>query len=129
MAKFAYNNAKNASIGHMSFELNCGYHTWMSYEKNIDPRSQSKLVDKLSAELRGLMIFYQENLYYAQELQKQAHDNGIKPQSYAPSEKIWLNSKYIKTKQNRNLEAKFFGPFQVLHPVGKQVYKLELSKK
>ena len=25
--------------------------------------------------------------------------------------------------------AKFFGPFRVLHPVGKQVYKLELSRK
>ena len=30
---------------------------------------------------------------------------------------------------NRKLEEKFFRPFQVLHYVGKQVYKLELSKK
>ena len=26
MAEFAYNNAKNASTGHMTFELNYGYH-------------------------------------------------------------------------------------------------------
>ena len=40
-----------------------------------------------------------------------------------------MNSKYIKTKRKRKLEAKLFGPFRVLHPVGKQVYKLELPKK
>ena len=41
MAKFAYNNVKNASTGHTPFELNCGYHPKMSYEEDVDPRSQS----------------------------------------------------------------------------------------
>ena len=129
MAEFAYNNAKNASTGHTPFELNCGYHPRMSYEEEVDPRSKSKSVDKLSAKQRELMIVCQENLHHAQELQKRAHDKGVKPRSYAPSDKVWLNSKYIKAKQNQKLEAKFFGPFQVLHPVAKQVYKLELPKK
>ena len=40
-----------------------------------------------------------------------------------------MNSKYIKTKCNQKLEAKFFGPFRVLQLVGKQAYKLELPKK
>ena len=75
------------------------------------------------------MTVCRENLHHAQELQKRAHDKGVKPRSYAPGDKVWLNSKYIKTKQNRKLEAKFFGPFQVLHLVGKQAYKLELPKK
>ena len=129
MVEFAYNNAKNASTGHTPFELNCGYHPRMSYEEDVDPRSQSKSADELSAELRELMIVCQENLHHAQELQKRAHDKGVKPRSYAPGKKVWLNSKYIKTKRNRKLEAKFFGPFRVLHPVGKQAYKLELPRK
>ena len=51
MAKFAYNNAKNASTGHTSFELNCGYHLRMSYKDDVDPRFKSKSADKLSTEL------------------------------------------------------------------------------
>ena len=129
MAEFAYNNARNASTGHTPFELNYGYHPWMSYEEDVDPRSQSKLANELSAELRELMIVCRENLYHAQELQKQAHDKGVKPGSYIPGEKDWLNNKYIKTKRNRKLKAKFFGLFQVLHPIEKQAYKLELLKK
>ena len=75
------------------------------------------------------MIVCWKNLYHPQELQKQAHDKGVKPRSYASGDKVWLNSKYLKTKQNWKLEVKFFGLFWVLHPVGKQTYKLELPKK
>ena len=101
----------------------------MSYEKDVDPLFQSKSVDKLLAKLGELMIVCRENLYHAQKLQKQAHNKGVKPQSYAPGKKVWLNSKYIKTKCNQKLEAKFFELFWVLHPVGKQAYKLEFLKK
>ena len=75
------------------------------------------------------MTVCQQNLSHAHELQKQGHDKGVKPQSYALGEKIWLSSKYLKTKWNRKLEAKFFGLFRVLHPVSKQAYKLKLPKK
>ena len=128
MAEFAYNNAKNASTGHTLFEFNCGYYPRMSYKEEVDPRSQSKSADELLAELRNLMIVCRENLHHAQELQKRAYDKGAKPRSYSSGEKVWLNSKYIKTQRNRKLEAKFFGPFRVLHPVKKQAYKLELPR-
>ena len=74
------------------------------------------------------MTICRNNLYHAQELQKQAYDKSTKLRSYVLGDKVWLNSKYPKTKRNRKLEAKFFGPFRVLHPVGKQVYNLELPK-
>ena len=60
------------------------------------------------------MIVCWENLQYAQNLQKQAYNKNTKPKSYAPDDKVWLNSKYIKTKRNRKLEAKFFRLFRVL---------------
>ena len=129
IAEFAYNNAKNASTSSISFELNCGYHSYVSYKEDVDPHSKSKSADNLSNNLKKLMTVCRENLQHAQDFQKQAHNKGTKPKSYASSKKVWLNSKYIKTKQNRKLEAKFFRPFQVLYPVGKQAYKLELPKK
>ena len=68
MAEFAYNNAKNASTGHIPFELNYGYHLWMSYKEKVDSCSKSKSADKLSAELRELMIVCRKNFHYAQKL-------------------------------------------------------------
>ena len=113
MAEFAYNNAKNASIGHTPLKLNYGYHPQMLYKENVDSHSQSKLVDELSAKLRELMIICRKNLHHAQELQKLAYNKRVKPWIYALGKKVWLNSKYIKTKRNRTLEAKFFGLFRV----------------
>ena len=69
--------------------------------------------------LRELIDVCRQNPLYTQDLQKQSHDKGVKSRSYALGEKVWLNSKHIKTKQNRKLEAKIFRPFQVLHPIGK----------
>ena len=129
MAEFAYNNAKNASIGHILFELNCGYHPRVSYKEDLDPRSKSKTVEELSFELQNLMAVCQQNLHHAQELQKRAHNKGVKPRSYALGNKVWLSSKHLRTKRNRKLEAKFLGLFRVLYPVGKQAYKLKLPKK
>ena len=126
MAEFTYNHSKNASTGHTPFELNCGYHFWMSYKEKVDPHSQSKSADELSKELRELMVMYRKNLYHTQKLLKQAYNKRVKPRSYVLSKKVWLNSKFIKTKQNRKLEAMSFGLFQVPHLVKKQVYKLKL---
>ena len=129
MAEFIYNNAKNANIGHTSFELNYGFYPQVSFKDDVNPRSRSCSADELAKKLRELMDICQQNLFHAQELQKRANDKSVKPRSYAPREKVWLNSKYIKTKQNQKLEAKFFGPFQILYPVKKQTYKLDFPIK
>ena len=119
MAKFANNNAKNLSTSHTPFELNCGYYCCISFKEDTNPHSQPKSVDKLLVELRDLITIYRENLHYTEEFQKRAHNKSVKPGSYASGNKVWLNSKYIKTKRNRKLEAKFVKPIQVLYLVGK----------
>ena len=84
MAEFAYNNAKNVSTGFTPFELNYGYYPRVSYKKDLNSCSPSKTAEELSSELRNLMAAYQQNPHHAQNLQKQAHDKGVKPRSYAP---------------------------------------------
>ena len=128
MAEFAYNNPKYADTEYTPFKLNWWYHPCVFYEENVDSYSKSKVADTLTKELKNLIASCRENLQHTQELQKRAHDKGAKPKNYAPSEKAWLNSKYIKTKCNQNLEAKFFRSFRVLHPVSSQAYKLKLPK-
>ena len=55
MAKFAYNNVKNASTGHTLFELNCGFYPQISFKDNVDPCSRSYSINKLGKKLRELM--------------------------------------------------------------------------
>ena len=88
MAEFAYNNAKNPSTGHTPFELNCGYHLYVSFEEDTNPRFRSKIADKLSTKLQKLMTVCQKNLYHNQEPHKRAHDKNVKPKSYASDDKI-----------------------------------------
>lgn len=75
------------------------------------------------------MMIWKKNFYHTTKLQKQAYDKAIKLKNYAFNNKIWLNYKYIQTKQNYKLETKFFGSFWVLYSVRNQVYKFELTKK
>ena len=72
----------------------------MLYKDNVNFCSKFKLVNKLSTKLRKLMIICKKNLHHAQKLQKRAQNKNVKPKSYAFSNKLWLNSKYIKSKQN-----------------------------
>ena len=69
----------------------------MSYKKSIDPHSKFKLIEKLLTELKELMIVCKKNLYYIQKLWKLAQNKDVKSPSYVSSNKVWLNTKYIKT--------------------------------
>ncbi len=55
IAEFAYNNAKNTSIGHTQFELNYNYHPRVSFEEDVDPRSRSRSTNELAKELKELI--------------------------------------------------------------------------
>ena len=58
MAKFTYNNTKNANTGYTPFELNYGYHSCIFYKKDLNLHSKSRTAEKLSSELQKLMTIY-----------------------------------------------------------------------
>ena len=88
MAEFAYNNAQNASTGDTPFKFNYGYHPRVSFKEDVDSRSRSRSANELAEELKKLIEVCCQNLLHAQELQKRAHDKGVKSRSYAPGEKV-----------------------------------------
>lgn len=100
MANFAYNNTKNVNTSYISFKLNYGYYSHISYEIVINLRFKSKLVNYLLAKLQKLIIVCQKILYYTQKLQKQAQNKDVKLRSYVIGDKFWLNNKYINSKYN-----------------------------
>ena len=44
------------------------------------------------------MTVYCKNFHHTYKLQKQAYNKDVKFKSYTLGDKVWLNSKYIKTK-------------------------------
>ena len=125
MLKFAYNNTKNTNTDHTFFKLNCGFYCCVSFQKDINLYSKSHSAKKLTKKLKNIMSI-QQNFIHVQKLQQKAYDKGVKLLSYAMGQKIWLNSKYIKTKRNCKLKNKFFRRYYILHLNGNQAYKLEL---
>ena len=65
MAEFAYNNAKNASTGHIPFKFNCGYYPRVFFKEDVDLYSKSRSVNKLTQKLRELIKVCYQNLLYA----------------------------------------------------------------
>ena len=65
MTKFAYNNAKNTSMDHTSFELNCNYHPQTPYKEDVNPCSQSKSADERAIKLKKLMTVWKQNFQHA----------------------------------------------------------------
>ncbi len=65
MAKFAYNNTKNASTGYTPFELNCEFYLKVLFEKDIDPYFRSHSANKVVDELKELIELCYQNLFHA----------------------------------------------------------------
>ena len=129
MAEFAYNNSKHASTGFSPFEVMLGYSPRMFFEETWDKKAKSKSAKEHAEHLAELLRVLKGNLLAAQTQQAMYKDEHTKPMSYKVGDYVNLNGKNIKTKRNKKLEWKFFGPFKILECIGDQAYRLDLPKR
>ncbi len=125
-AEFAYNNAKNSVTGISPFEANLGYSPRMSWDEDIDPKSRSQAAVDNAKHLFTLMGVCKDAILTAQQSQAEYANKHRKSRDYKAGDLVWLNTKYLKTKRNRKLEFKNFGPFLITDVIGSQSYRLEL---
>ena len=65
MAEFAYNNIKNASIGHTLFKLNYGYHPEVFFKDECNALFRSSSTKRLAIKLKELINICCQNLLHA----------------------------------------------------------------
>lgn len=99
------------------------------FTKRYQARFGLKPPNEMLCKIYELITVCQKNPNYTQKLQKRSYDKNAKPKSYIPGNKVWLNNKYIETKQDCKLKAKIVSLFQVLHTIKTRAYKLKLPKK
>lgn len=63
MAEFVYNNAKNASIQYIFFELNYDYYSHVFFEEETDTYFQFKIAKNLTNNPRDLITINQKDLF------------------------------------------------------------------
>ena len=130
MAEFAYNNSKHASTQMSPFEAMQGYTPRMSFEDPANFKAKSKSANEHARYLAELLNVLKTNLAHAQEQQAKYKDARTKTSvEFQVGSYVNLNAKNIRTKRNKKLEWKSFGPFKVLETIGDQAYRIDIPKR
>lgn len=64
IAELVYNNAKNASINHTSFKLNCEYYLQVFFQDEINSYSKSLCIKKLADKVKKLIEIHCQYLFH-----------------------------------------------------------------
>src|SRR5258705_8907252 len=126
MAKFAYNNATNATTGVSPFFANKGYHP----EFTVDLQVETSLAEAQAfvADLECIQAELKENIAQAQERYRK---NADKHRTEAPELKIgnqaYVKAKFFRTRRpSKKLLEKNLGPYDVIGKPGTHSITLRL---
>jgi len=126
LAKFAYNNAPNATTGVSLFFANKGYDPDITIhpEYNLVSACAHKYVtdlNELHAELRNAITLSQE------QYQRSANKNWIPPPDFKVGDQAFVKAKFFQTtRPSKKISEKYIGPFTIIAQAGPLSWTLRL---
>ena len=129
LAKFAYNNAENASTKHSPFYANYGYHPCFSALSLGQNSADFKTFNAAShaQELEDIHATLKDNILQAQSIQARYYDQKHKPVQFQVGDQVWLQTRNIRTQRpSKKLDFQKIGPYPITAKIGPQAYKLTL---
>ena len=128
-AQFAYNNSVQATTGTSPYELLTGcnpslgrYHEQLADEVREVPEARAR-----AQQVRDLRDAMGATWDAAVASQAKHYDRGRTPRTFRAGDKVWLNGKNIRSiRPVKKLDHKFYGPYNVIEPIGRRAYRLDL---
>ena len=127
MAKYAYNNAVNASTSQTPSKALMGYNSDFDIEMSWEPEPASHNTQKCIEKLDALRKQLQASWEQARIAQKKYYNKKHLEKSFNIGNQVYLAAKNITTRRpNDKLNLKFIGPLKILEPISNCAYCLEL---
>jgi len=128
LAAFSYNNSVHAETHMTPFMALMGYNPSVDATlAELIPSDSVPAVDLLVNEMAELQEALKEGWAQAVRSQAKYYDPKRQHIAFATGDWVYLNGRNIRTKRpTKKLDYKWLGPFQIIEPVGKQAYRLEL---
>ena len=117
-------NSKPGPMGRSPFEATKGYQPTMGMEPSRKGKEQA---GDFVAEMARVFKETEAALKQAAEDMKRFYDRGQRPDDLKIREKVWLDTRDLKTDQpSKKLNYKRVGPFEIIEKHRRMAYKLKL---
>jgi hypothetical protein len=127
MAEFAYNNAKNETLGCSPFRACYTFEPALTYDEEASRRVSIPAAAERAELLERERQAFDQRWQIAVTAQAKYYNQKHQPKAYAKGELVMLSTKNLKQKvPSKKLAARFIGPFKVDEAIGTQAYRLHL---
>jgi transposase InsO family protein len=128
IAQFCHNDRKHSATGYSPFQVNNGRHPYKGPGGGYETTNEG--AEKYVEKIHKIWEEVQGNLNAANEWMKRQYNKRRNPsRQYQKGDQVYLDAANIKTtRSSKKLDAKYYGPFEVVESVGKSAYQLRLPQ-